>query len=122
VGSITPVDIKHSTFKTLTHFLKASAQEGLIKNKEQKGDVVITHVYPNHPAISAHIPLHTMRAAAREADARKEREQTEAAKLPEIVVTELWKGVGDKRSHLHFQSFFQTVNREYVLPVLPISL
>jgi translation initiation factor 2D len=38
----TPVDIKHSGFKSLTVFLKASAKEGLIKIKESKGGIVIT--------------------------------------------------------------------------------
>ena len=38
----TPVDIKHSGFKSLTAFLKASAKEGLIKIKENKGGMVVT--------------------------------------------------------------------------------
>ena len=38
----TPVDIKHSNFKSLTAFLKLSAKEGLIKIKERKGEVVVT--------------------------------------------------------------------------------
>ena len=38
----TPVDIKHSGYKSLTAFLKASAKEGLIKIKETKGEVVVT--------------------------------------------------------------------------------
>ena len=38
----TPVDIKHSGFKSLAVFLKASAKEGLIKTKESKGGMVVT--------------------------------------------------------------------------------
>lgn len=38
----TPVDIKHSSFKSLTVFLKARAKEGLIKIKENKGGMVVT--------------------------------------------------------------------------------
>ena len=41
----TPVDIKHSGYKSLTAFLKASAKDGLIKVKETKGEVVVTGVY-----------------------------------------------------------------------------
>ena len=41
----TPVDIKHSGYKSLTAFLKASAKEGLIKVKETKGEVVVTGAY-----------------------------------------------------------------------------
>jgi len=37
----TPVDIKHSEFKSLTAFLKACAKEGLIKIKETKGGMVV---------------------------------------------------------------------------------
>ena len=43
----TPVDIKHSGFKSLTVFLKASAKEGLIKIKETKGGVVLTGAEPS---------------------------------------------------------------------------
>ena len=42
----TPLDIKHSGFKTLTAFLKSSAKEGLIKIKEIKGGVVVTGTEP----------------------------------------------------------------------------
>ena len=38
----TPVDIKHSGFKSLSAFLKASAKEGLIKIKGMKEEVVVT--------------------------------------------------------------------------------
>lgn len=41
----TPVDIKHSGYKSLTAFLKANAKEGLIKLKESKGEVVVTGAY-----------------------------------------------------------------------------
>ena len=34
--------MKHSTFKNVKAFLKASAKEGLIKLKESKSDVVVT--------------------------------------------------------------------------------
>lgn len=48
----TPVDIKHSGFKSLTVFLKASAKEGLIKIKESKGGVVITGMYQSPAGIA----------------------------------------------------------------------
>ena len=44
----TPVDIKHSGYKSLTAFLKANAKEGLIKLKESKGEVVVTGAYRIH--------------------------------------------------------------------------
>ena len=69
----TPVDIKHSGFKSLTAFLKVRAKEGLIKIKETKAGVVVTgtnklHVIKgwfngvviigvdgSHPAVQAHV-------------------------------------------------------------------
>lgn len=36
------MDIKHSGFKSLTAFLKASTREGLIKTKKTKEGVVVT--------------------------------------------------------------------------------
>jgi len=50
----TPVDIKHSGFKSLTVFLRASAKEGLIKIKENKGRMVVTGVDGSHPSVQAH--------------------------------------------------------------------
>jgi translation initiation factor 2D len=41
----TPVDIKHSGFRSLALFLKANAKEGLIKIKENKGGMVVTGMY-----------------------------------------------------------------------------
>jgi len=46
VAVSTPVDIKHSVFKSLTPFLKSSAKEGLIKIKETKGGVVVSGTVP----------------------------------------------------------------------------
>jgi hypothetical protein len=68
----TPVDIKHSGFKSLIAFIKASAQEGLIELKEVKGGVAVTGTNPlrvvqgrfnrvfnigvngSHPSVRAH--------------------------------------------------------------------
>ncbi|KAF9783951.1 hypothetical protein BJ322DRAFT_1109804 [Thelephora terrestris] len=51
----TPVDIKHSEFRSLAVFLKASAKEGLIKIKENKGGMVVTGVDGSHPSVGAHV-------------------------------------------------------------------
>lgn len=69
----TPVDIKHSGFKSLNVFLKARAKEGLINIKESKGGMVITGkdwpsvglrtlhrrftigVEGSHPSVRAHV-------------------------------------------------------------------
>lgn len=108
VDGSTPIDIKHSSFKTLSHFLKASAQEGLIKNKEQKGDLTITHAFPDHPDVVAHAAYQTLANVAKKVDAKKEREQAQSTKPSEVLVTELWKGIGNS----HLQSFFKAVGKE----------
>ena len=41
----TPVDIRHSGYKTLTPFLKACSKEGLFKLKESKGEFVVISAY-----------------------------------------------------------------------------
>jgi len=108
VDGSTLIDIKHSSFKTLSHFLKASAQEGLIKNKEQKGDITVTYVFLDHPDVVAHAPYQTLAIVAKKVEAKKEREQAQSTKPSEIVVTELWKGIGNS----HLQSFFKAVGKE----------
>lgn len=45
------MDIKHSEFKSLTLFLKASTKEGLIKIKEAKGGMVVTGVNRVHEGL-----------------------------------------------------------------------
>lgn len=68
-----PVNVKHSGFKSLTAFLKASTKEGLIRTKKTKEGVVITGtnqllvvegwfsegsdigVNESHPSVRAHV-------------------------------------------------------------------
>jgi translation initiation factor 2D len=106
----TPVDIKHSTFKSLTAFLKSTDKDGLIKLKEMKGkgstggDVVITAVYPNHKDVLAHVKHATVgevEAKREKKEARaKERQEEERKKGRELIIKELWK------PHLQTVSFF----------------
>jgi translation initiation factor 2D len=106
----TPIDIKHSSHKNLTQFLKAAAQQGLIKTKEQKGDVVITHVFEDHPDVVAHILFGTtLGDVAKKEDIKKEKQELENSKPAEVVVTEMWKGIGNS----HLRSFFKEVGKEY---------
>jgi translation initiation factor 2D len=112
VKSSTPIDIKHSSHKNLTQFLKAAAQQGLIKTKEQRGEVVITHVFGDHPDVVAHILFGTtLGDVAKKEDIEKEKQEIENSKPPEVIVTEMWKGVGNS----HLQSFFKEVGKEYVI-------
>ncbi|KAI0696389.1 eukaryotic translation initiation factor SUI1 family protein [Cerioporus squamosus] len=92
------VDVKHSTFKNVKSFLKASAKEGLLKLKETKGDVVVTAVYPQHPAVAGKRPHRTigeLEAKAKKAEGREQKEkEAEEKRKGEIQVTELWKPFG----------------------------
>jgi translation initiation factor 2D len=108
ISSTTPIDIKHSNYKNLSHFLKAAAQDGLIRNKEQKGEIVITNVFLDHPDVVAHVPFRTIAAAAQKEEAKKEKRQAESAKRKDIVVIDLWKGIGSSL----LQTFFKTFGKE----------
>ncbi|KAH9177979.1 hypothetical protein EDB89DRAFT_1844148 [Lactarius sanguifluus] len=89
----TPVDIKHSAFKSLSAFLRASEKGGLLRLKDARPDVQVGAVFPTHADVIAHEPHHTVgeederrrRAEVREAAA----EAANAGKT--VTVTELWK-------------------------------
>ncbi|KAM5538825.1 hypothetical protein V8D89_007547 [Ganoderma adspersum] len=89
------IDVKHSTHKNVKSFLKACAKEGLVKLKETKGDVVVTAVYPQHPAVAARRPHRTiadLEAKAKKAEQREQEEkEAEEKRKGEIHVAELWK-------------------------------
>ncbi|KAH8101298.1 eukaryotic translation initiation factor SUI1 family protein [Cristinia sonorae] len=92
------IDIKQSTHKSVKVFLKACAKEGLVKLKENKGDVLISGVFPAHPAVAAHRPHKTVGAVQAKLERAEERErkerEAEEKKRGEIQVTELWKPFG----------------------------
>ncbi|KAI8972535.1 eukaryotic translation initiation factor SUI1 family protein [Trametes punicea] len=92
------IDVKHSTFKSVKTFLRASAKEGLIKLKESKSDLMVTAVFPPHPYVDSRQPHRTIgdiEAKAKKAEDRvqKEREEEEKRK-GETQVVELWKPFG----------------------------
>ncbi len=72
----TPVDIKHSTFKSLSAFLRTAEKGGLLKLKDARLDVVVVAVYPTHADAVAHRPHRTV---GKEDERRRQ------------TVTELWK-------------------------------
>ncbi|KAI0789203.1 eukaryotic translation initiation factor SUI1 family protein [Abortiporus biennis] len=96
-GPIDPtfVDAKHSSYKSVKAFLKSSAKEGLIKLKEVKGDVVVTAVYPKHPAVASHRSHRTLHSVEEKREKAEERErkekEQEEKKKSEIHAVELWK-------------------------------
>lgn len=91
----TPVDIKHSAFKSLSVFLRASEKGGLLKLKDARPDIIVAAVFPAHADVAAHQPHRTIgeederRRRAEEREARQVAEAANAGKV--ITVTELWK-------------------------------
>ena len=91
----TPVDIKHSAFKSLSAFLRVSEKGGLLKLKDARPDVVVAAVFPKHADVVAHQPHRTVgeederRRRAEEREAQQAAEAANAEKA--ITVTELWK-------------------------------
>ncbi|KAI1790893.1 eukaryotic translation initiation factor SUI1 family protein [Ganoderma leucocontextum] len=92
------MDVKHSTHKNVKSFLKACAKEGLVKLKETKGDVVVTAVYPQHPAVATRRPHRTvgdLEAKAKKAGQQGQKEkEAEEKRKGEIHVAEFWKPFG----------------------------
>ncbi|KAI9432743.1 hypothetical protein H4582DRAFT_2191820 [Lactarius indigo] len=53
-NATTPVDIKHSTFKSLSAFLCASEKDGLLKLKHAQPEVQVAVVFPRHADVITH--------------------------------------------------------------------
>lgn len=110
----TPVDIKHSTFKSLTAFLKHYEKQGVLRLKDLRGDVHITGVNANHETVRSQ-PIHrTIGELESERRKQKERdekrEQQQVARGKQTVVIELWK------PHQSSLKLFQEAKLEYVWP------
>ena len=90
----TPVDIKHSSFKSLSAFLRTAEKGGLLKLKDARPDAVVA-VHPTHADVVDHRPHLTVgeedgrRRRAEEREARQAAAAANAGKS--IKVTELWK-------------------------------
>ncbi|EIN05785.1 hypothetical protein PUNSTDRAFT_145708 [Punctularia strigosozonata HHB-11173 SS5] len=89
--SPTPIDIKHSAFKSLSTFLKACEKDGLLSLKPVKGDVVVTGAKANHPEVLAHLAYHTIEMEENEERRVAREREAEAKKPKEMVVTEIWQ-------------------------------
>jgi len=91
----TPVDIKHSSFKSLSSFLHTAEKGGLLKLKDARPDAVVVAVYPTHADVVAHAPHRTVgeederRRRAEEREAQQSAAAADAEKR--MTVTELWK-------------------------------
>ena len=91
----TPVDIKHSTFKSLSAFLRTAEKGGLLKLKDTRPDIVVVAVYPTHTDVIAHQRHRTVGEEDERRRRAEEREAKQAAAAANaeksMTVTELWK-------------------------------
>lgn len=111
LNSGTPIDIKHSAYKSLTAFLKLVEKEGLLRLKEVKGrgggEVLVVVVFPQHQDVLAHKSYRTIGEAEAKREKREEKEQEAAGRPKEIVVTELYK------PHHQTVKFFEEAGKVY---------
>ncbi|KZV70577.1 hypothetical protein PENSPDRAFT_579249 [Peniophora sp. CONT] len=95
IHSSTPVDIKHSTFKSFGAFLKQSEKQGLLKLKDARGEVNVLSVNSDADDVILHRIHSTVGDYENTKKKKKEREgKREAmneAKEKQITVEELWK-------------------------------
>ncbi|KAH9034460.1 hypothetical protein EDB85DRAFT_2222145 [Lactarius pseudohatsudake] len=86
----TPVDIKHSTFKSLPAFLRASDEGGLPKLMDARPDVQVSTVFPTHAAVIAYEPHCTVGEEDEQRRRAEGRETQQAANAEKTTtVTEL---------------------------------
>lgn len=88
----TPVDIKHSSHKNLTSFLKSLEKDGLLKLKDFKGDLNILSVQSTHPEV---LQCKSYRTISDKEKAEEKQKQAAAEKLKQesvkkMLVRELW--------------------------------
>ncbi|TFK47137.1 hypothetical protein OE88DRAFT_1637122 [Heliocybe sulcata] len=92
-----PVDIKHSSAKSLSAFLKFMEKAGLLTLKSQKGDIVVTGVNSTHADVrGVGKGYKTVKDVEEKEKKRKEREDEETKKRGEkdVEVREYYKPFG----------------------------
>ncbi|KZT25056.1 hypothetical protein NEOLEDRAFT_1093490 [Neolentinus lepideus HHB14362 ss-1] len=95
--SSTPVDIKHSSAKSLSAFLKSMEKAGLLTLKSQKGDIVVTGVNGAHPDVeSVRKGYKTIKEVEENDKKRREREIEEGKNRSEkdVDIREYYKPFG----------------------------
>lgn len=96
----TPIDIKHSSHKSLAYFLKSVEKQGLLKLKEIKSELMVFSIATSHADVVAHRQYLSLKDVALRNEKRGKREQEERSRVKELEVIELWK------PHLQSLNFF----------------
>ncbi|CAI2174757.1 14940_t:CDS:10, partial [Funneliformis geosporum] len=85
------VDIKKSSYKKVSKFLKAMEKKGVIKIKESNQDLVLYHVNWKHESLDAFRPHKTIESATNEVEAQA---STSVLESMQIQVKEVFKPKG----------------------------
>lgn len=96
----TPIDIKHSSHKSLASFLKSAEKQGLLKLKDAKSDVMVISVVTSHADVVAHKTYLSLKDVSLKKEKREQREEVEQGRVKELEIKELWK------PHLQSLKFF----------------
>ncbi|KAI6004977.1 hypothetical protein EDC04DRAFT_2871789 [Pisolithus marmoratus] len=86
-----PIDIKHSTYKSLAAFLKILDKQGILTIKDMKPEPLVMSVSASHSEVLSHTPYVSLRDIQLKEEKRKKREGEERAKVQEMEIKELWK-------------------------------
>ncbi|KAG8872413.1 hypothetical protein FRB97_007689 [Tulasnella sp. 331] len=89
-----PLDLKKSTFKTFSKFLKTVDKEGLLKIKEAKDDITIVSVNTTHPDFLGHRSFRTVGEVEAREKARADRQKAAEEKVHPMIISQLWKPFG----------------------------
>ncbi|EGN94711.1 hypothetical protein SERLA73DRAFT_77454 [Serpula lacrymans var. lacrymans S7.3] len=110
----TPIDIKHSTHKSLTTFLKVCEKEGLIKLKDMKSEVLVMGVFPTHDDVEAHRPYTSLKDLELKREKQDGKVEEERKKVKEMIIVEKWKP--HQQSLKFFQGVGLNISLLYTLP------
>lgn len=103
------VTIAKSEWKKLAKWMKEVTKDGIIKSKDVKGEITVTHVDKEHPALDGHVSFVTIAEEDAKMAKRAKREAQQAeggtvsrnggtsaavGKGKEMVVEELWRPSG----------------------------
>ncbi|KAG9013733.1 hypothetical protein FRB94_001295 [Tulasnella sp. JGI-2019a] len=89
-----PLDLKKSSFKTFSKFLKSVEKEGMLKTKETKDVITVVSVNATHPEFVGHRSFQTAGEVQAKEKAKADREKAAEAKVAPMAVEELWKPFG----------------------------
>jgi translation initiation factor 2D len=102
----TPIDIKHSSHKSLASFLKSAEKQGFLKLKDTKSDMMVMSVASSHADVVAHRPYLSLKDVSLRNEKRGQREEEERTRVKDLEIRELWK------PHLQSLKFFSDAGFE----------